>query len=601
MKKIKWIVIILFGWTGSTYGQLYTDYIGAGHSDGITVTSSSEMVGSNGPAERTLDGSGMDNAYMEASRFLAQSTLGYRDSDIESVMDIGFEAWIDDQMNEPATLVLPELESIWQYIKDELGSAGEDTTNIFGPYSVHYNYAIWTVNMTNEDLLRQRVAQALSEILVISMNSDLNSWAEAMSSYYDILIENAFGNYEDIMNEVTKHPSMGYYLSHINNPKTDTLTNIRPDENYAREIMQLFSIGLYELNQDGTHKRDANGNSIPTYDNTDIKELAKVFTGMGAGAILDPTSWPFVPIFGVGMWAIDKTVPMQMFQTEHEDGPKVLLKDVTIDIPGNGMAEVDSAVSYLFHHDNVGPFLAYRLIQRMVKSNPSPDYISRVAAAFNDNGQGERGDMKAVVKAILLDEEARDGSYMGELSSGQFRAPFYRYLQFLRKQPVNNPAGLYWNNGFTLIDNVMHWPLAAPSVFNFYTPDFQPVGDISENDLYAPEFKIHNTSTAIKYINLVHAMILWDSPWYDWENDDVFDNNVTLNMTYLESISEDPEKMINELDKYLTHGQLSEETRGILRTALDEIYWPWNEEWKWWRARMLLYFYLISPDFAILK
>ncbi len=580
-------------------GQLYKDYIGAGHSQGIIVMTSDNMMGSEGV--KTLDGSGMDNPMMEASRFLAQATLGYRPTDIEAVKNLGFEAWIDDQFLEPTTLLLPEMNSIWYDLKVAYANAGIDTSDVFGPYALHYNYALWTVNMSNEDLLRHRITEALTEVLVVSMNSDLRDWGEALCDYYDMLSENAFGNYHDILSEVSKSVQMGYYLSHLNNPKTDTTNNIRPDENYAREIMQLFSIGLYELNQDGTPKRDANGNQIPTYDNLDIKEMAKVFTGLGAGAILDPNNWPYVPIFGLGTWAIDKTVPMQIFNSEHEPGPKVILKDITINIPNDGMAEVDSAISYLFHHNNVGPFLSYRLIQRLVKSNPTPAYVSRVAAAFNDNGSGVRGDMKAVIKAILLDSEARSGVMMRDITSGQLRAPFLRTMQFMRSQTINTTSGYLLNNGYTEIESTQHWPLAAPSVFNFYLPNFVPKGGFEQEGLVGPEFKIHNTSTSINYVNRAHAWTYWDAPWWDYEDNLIWPDTTSINTDYLYSLTDDPEKMINVLDLYLTHGQLSEITRENMRTAMDQLYWTWNEEWRWHRTRMLLYLFLISPDYVTLK
>ena len=599
MKKIFYTLICSLCVLNFTKAQLYNDYIGAGHSRGIVVSASSNMD-TESNSKKTLDGSGLDNPYMEASRFLDQAAVSHELDEINNVLEVGYEAWIDNQFTLPAHHVLPEMEALWHELKVLYANNGIDTVNIFGPYSKHYNYALWTVMMTHNDHLRQRVAQALSEILVVSMNSDLRDWGEALSYYYDMLLDNAFGNYYDIMEEVTKSVPMGYYLSHINNPKTDTIANIRPDENYAREVMQLFSIGLYELNLDGSLKRDGDGNSIPTYDNTDIKELAKIFTGLGCGALINPNNWPYTPIFGLGMWAIDKTVPMQMFDAEHEPGPKVLLKDVTIEIPGDGMAEIDSALNYLFHHDNVGPFLSLRLIQRLVKSNPSPDYIARVASKFNDNGSGVRGDMQAVIKAILLDEEARSGEYMSDEDAGMVKPPFLRYASFLREIPLDNPSGKFWNNGFSFLDNTLHWPLAAPSVFNFYLPNHQPVGDFVELDMVSPELKIHNTSSAINYVNNMHEMIRWNA-WYDWEQDTIIDTNVWVDLTQLIDESDDIEKMINMLDLHVTNGQLSEYTRQNMRTTMQTIYWTWDENWRWQRAAMLPYLFLISPDYVVLK
>jgi uncharacterized protein (DUF1800 family) len=579
--------------------QNYNDYIGGGHSQGIAVFASSNMD-SESNAKKSLDGSGLDNPFMEASRFLDQAAVSHDLSEVSNVMNMGYEAWIDDQFTKPVSHILPEMEVIWHDLKVLYANNGIDTSDIFGPYSKHYNYALWTVMMTHEDYLRQRVAQALSEILVISMNSDLRDWGESLSSFYDLLLDNTFGNYYDILNDVSKSVPMGYYLSHINNPKTDTTANIRPDENYAREIMQLFSIGLYKLNIDGTPKRDSDGNPIPTYDNADIKEMAKIFTGLGCGALENRNNWPYTPIFGVGLWAIDKTKPMQMFNDHHEPGPKVILKDITIDIPGDGMAEVDSVISYLFHHDNVGPFISYRLIQRLVKSNPSPAYVARVASAFNDNGNGVRGDMQAIIKAILLDEEARSGEYMNEESAGMVKPPFLRYASFLREIPLDNPSGKFWNNGFSFLDKTLHWPLAAPSVFNFYLPNHQPIGDFIELDLVSPELKIHNTSSAINYVNNTHEMINWNA-WYDWEDNDIINTDVWVDLIGLMNESDDIEKMINMLDIHITNGQLSEYTRQNMRDAMNALYWTWDEDWRWHRASLLTYLFLISPDYVVLK
>lgn len=586
---------------GLVQGQLYFDYIGGGHSDGITVTTSDTMSWQNNGV-KTLDGSGLDNAYMEASRFLAQSTTCYEEGDIEAVMELGFEAWIDDQLQEPATYLMPEMVAIWTHLDTLYANAGEQYSS---QTAIHFSYAYWNTQMTNEDLLRHRIAQSLSEILVVSMNgSDLSQWGEALCTYYDILLEHSFGNYEDLLNDVSKSFSMGYYLSHFNNPKTDTTANIRPDENYAREIMQLFSIGLYELNNDGTPKRDNNGNRIPTYDNEDIKELARVFTGMGAGALMDTTQWPYMPVFGMNPYNVDKTAPMQMFQDDHEEGSKVILKDAVINISGDGMAEVDSAISYLFHHNNVGPFLSRRLIQRLVKSNPSPQYIGRVADAFNDNGSGVRGDMKAVIKAILLDEEARGGEAMSWYSSGQFRNPTLRNLQFLQSQDITTTSGLSLNNGWGEIWWIQHWPLGAPSVFNFYTPDHIPNIDFAEEELVGPEFKIHNTTTAINAFNSNFHRIFWNGGlWENWENQNIFPDTVTLHMDAYIDMAHDPEAIINTLDKYLTHGQLTHETREIIRAATygvpDDN--PWQPDWRADRVKHLFYLFLSSPDYVILK
>jgi len=257
--------------------QDYTDYIGAGHSEGIIVISSSEEVGSE--AFKTIDGAGMNSRLFETGRFLSQATMGADLDLINIVKNMDYGVWIDQQITEPVTYLQSEVEDIWEEYLDTLESRGyEDPQDAFGPAMPELTSAWWHNNMVASDLIRQKVAFALSEMFVISSNSDLGGEAIAMAHYYDKLLDGAFGNYKDILSEISLHAAMGYYLSHFNNPKAVPEENLHPDENYAREIMQLFSIGLYELNNDGTHQLDNDGNSIPTYDNADIKEMAKIFT-----------------------------------------------------------------------------------------------------------------------------------------------------------------------------------------------------------------------------------------------------------------------------------------------------------------------------------
>jgi uncharacterized protein (DUF1800 family) len=591
------LTFILISNMSFTYAQQYKDYIGAGNNIGITVTASSSTDAST-PA-KTLDGSGLDAATYDASRFLGQTTFGANMDLINDVKEMGYEAWIDDQFTKTPQTILPVMNTIW----DEIYTLDNDA---FGPWAVHFNYAWWQTNMTNQDLLRQRTAYALSQILVTSINSDLRDWADCLSSYYDIFVTNSFGNYKDILMQVTKHPAMGYYLSHLNNPREDTENNIHPDENYAREIMQLFTIGLHQLNPNGTLMTDGNGNPIPTYNNDDIKELAKVFTGLGGGATLDMMWCPDQPEFGSTMYCLDKTVPMIMFAWAHEPGPKTFLGHT---IPGSttytnatAMAEVDNAVDFLFNHPNTGPFVSYRLIQRLVTSNPSPEYVGRVAAKFADNGSGIRGDMKAVLKAILLDEEARSEEAYLNPYTGKLREPMLRYTHIARALPTDSHRDRYWNNGYSFLDETRQHVMASPSVFNFYAPDYQPVGDWSALDMVGPEFKIHNTATSIGYINSVHAWTFWNSLMYSWEGTETSPDGAWLLINELEAVANDTETLINELDKIFTHGQLSDETRQVMRNALNPMQTPWDQSSpNGVRVRLALYLIMVSPDYNCTK
>ncbi len=630
--------------------QPYNDYIGAGHARNLVVNASSNLA----EAIKTVNGSGLDGKFYDASRFLAQAALGADSAYIASIMGQTYDSWIDDQFNRTPSYLFPTMNALWaQNIADRL-AAGQPANELpWWPGGHQFNYAWWQVNMTNHypannrDLLRQKVALALSEILVVSAQSDLSGYGDALSSYYDILIKNAFGNYKTLLKEVTKSVPMGFYLSHMNNPKTNLAENIRPDENYAREVMQLFTIGLFMLNQDGSQQLDANGFPIPTYDNTDVKEMAKIFTGMHGSEVLpcpaqplppecicngqhNPASWNNYPFdccwwpsqayFCIIPYVLKRDKPMVMDNGNHEPGPKTMIDKTTIvNIPNNGMAEVDTTIAFLFNHQNTPPFVALRLIQRMVTSNPSPAYISRVAAKFIDNGNGLRGDMKAVIKQILLDPEARNTEYLKNEEAGLLKNPSIRYIHFCKSNQVDSDMGRFWNNGYGFLRSTGHFPLHSPSVFNFYPPDFSPNGQIKDLGLVAPDFKVHNSSTSVNFINEAFG---WTSAhtnensneggqiMYNWEyyNDIPLDSAVYLETTYYESIADQNERLIHEMNKVLAHGQLRDATLNMLRNIAKNIdlnsdpndnwWWPRHKRYK---VRTLLYFLLISPDYSILK
>lgn len=592
------VLISVAIWLNFWVSAQNNNYIGAGNDDNITVTASS-FQGESTPG-KTIDGSGLNDPYFAASRFLGQSTLGADYDDILTVKNMGFENWIDDQFTKTPTFILPKMEAVWDQVFAETGDP-----ELFGPWGVHFNYAWWDVNMQNQDLLRHRMAFALSEILVISINSDLGSWGEALSSYYDLLLTHSFGNYKDLLMDVTKSPAMGYYLSHLNNYPEDLENNIHPDENYAREIMQLFTIGLYQLNMDGSRVLDLNGNPVPTYNNNDIKQLARVFTGLGPGASLYQMMYcPDDPEFGLNIYCTNRTVPMVMYPIFHQTGSKTFLGHT---IPGassytqaTAMAEVENAVNFLFNHPNTAPFVSLRLIQRLVKSNPSPGYVLRVAQKFANNGNGVRGDMKAVIKAILLDSEARSGDAMNLASAGKLREPLLRFTQVGKALPTQTSRNRYWNNGYSYLNSTRQHVLASPTVFNFFPPDFQPVGDIADANMVAPEFKIHNTSTSIGYINEVDTWVWW-ALMYSWQHTDANPDLVRILRNEMEAIATDEERLINYLDMRFTHGQLTDETRGILRTALKDMKWSWDNTWIQHRVRLAIYLLLISPDYNIVK
>ena len=593
------VVVGLFCLSKPISGQVYNDYLGTGHFNQVRVNSSPVSPQHSNIA--TIDGEGIDSAYMkvQASRFLGQATLGANRTLIDQVARMGFEAWIDEQLSLPPTELMPALQNALDITERRCLESDAERficEDVATDFSLKFNYGWFQALLTGEDLLRQRVALALSEIFVVSgLNQIEAPFGLVLSNYYDMLLSNAFGNFEDLLLDVTLNPAMGTYLSHFNNPKTDLALNIRPDENYAREIMQLFTIGLFELNMDGTLQLDPNGNPIPTYDNNDIKEMAKIFTGLGDGAIGGE--------FGSEpeLFVVDFFLPMRMYEAQHEPGSKELLNGFIVPEGQSGMEDIAMAINHLFNHANTAPFISFRLIQRLVKSNPSPAFVQRVAQVFEDNGNGIRGDLGAVVKAILLDEEARDCQYLDDPSNGKLREPLIRYTHVLKALNASNETQRYWPTPFSFIAETRQLPLFAPSVFNFFLPDYQPNGAISENGLVAPEFQIHNTATSIGYFNLVNEWTFEFFPLevgieYEVLGQQVPESEwVRFRLQEFEAIQNN-EVLLDELSLLLCHDQLSDPVKNIILTALDEL-----QEFPEERVLLAIYLIVISPDYAIIR
>ncbi len=577
--------------------QTYDDYIGGGHDQNIIVTTSSDFQppeweeiaeGSN-----TLTISGLTGKLIDAGRFLAQATMGTDRSTIDSVAKMDFEAWIDLQFDVPPSYTRPLIQEIFDTTYQRFLAAGGDSLDYPAiPSNEHFDYAWWQVNMTNNDLLRQRIAFALSEIFVISFDSRLDEYGEGVANYYDMLIENAFGNFKDVLTAVSLHPCMGFFLTHLNNPKSDPAHYIHPDENYARELMQLFTIGLYELNQDGTRVQNNEGKDIPTYNNDDIKEFAKIFTGLGGGATVAMPDTIVEPAFGRSISIIDMAEPMVMYDDFHEPGAKYLLNGFVVPAGQTGMEDVNAAINHLFNHQNVGPFIGKQLIQRLVKSNPSPAYVSRVASVFNNDGTGIRGDMKALIKAILLDEEARTCEWHNDPVQGKLKEPIIRYTHFARAVGGFGEDGNFWKYGYDYHDDAGQHPLYSPTVFNFYWPDFQPIGPIGNQGLYAPEFQVYNARTSIGFVNFVNDWAVEETLLWTKGNSQ---NIVFTNYDDLLTYAEDTEILLNELDILLTNGMLKDDTRQIITTIVD----PMQDLFE--KVKLTIYLMVISADYNILR
>ncbi|HHC73891.1 MAG TPA: DUF1800 family protein, partial [Thiothrix sp.] len=483
-------------------------------------------------------------SYNEAYRLLLQASFGTTPEAIQAVMSKGVNAWVDEQLAEPSAYEnandshLSHLQRTLQIAETIEPTTDWYANGIFNQVSAlksvdEYQMAAWWENALGHpnsshgnDQLRQKVAYALSQLLVVAnKESPLADRGEALAFYYDILARNAFGNYRTLLDEMSRSPTMGVYLSHQGNQKADLVAATTPDENFAREIIQLFSIGLYELNLDGSPNRDndpstypdAGDNYVESYTQEDVVEMAKVMTG-----------WDLVNNNRYGNSSKrqgDYTTYMEFTPSEHED-EVAESGDGQVTIMGNTFAlnsgadgsGLDAALDILFNHPNTAPFVSRHLIMRLVTSNPSSAYIARVARVFNDNGLGERGDLKAVVRAILLDDEARSASTQQMATFGKVKEPLLALTQFLRAFDVQPLDGWQGRDGNTTINGV-YWykfpeeelgqaPLRARSVFNFYLPDFVPSANyFSQNRLVAPELQIQTDQMLVTFNNQIYNFI----------------------------------------------------------------------------------------------
>ena len=509
----------------------------------------------------------------EAFQLLNQATFGATEDEAQRVIALGVEGWIDSELAKPPSLQLPHLQALppppffFELQPDRVD--------------------VWFRNAVNgDDQLRQRVAFALSEILVVSELGALVSFPYALADYYDELARHAFGNYRDLLEAVTLHPAMGIYLSMLGNEKPDAALNIRPDENYARELMQLFTIGLVELNLDGSVQLDAQNQPIPTYDQAVIEGFAHVFTGWHfAGAPAFPFAQPT---------ADNRTQPMQLYPDFHDTDPKLLLNGVVLPAGQSGEQDLAAALDNVFNHPNVGPFLSLRLIQRLVTSNPSPSYVARVATVFNDNGQGERGDLKAVVRAILLDPEARPALRM-ELD-GKIKEPLLRLTQLWRAYDGRSRSGR-----FQLVDGIPpslflgQGPLQSPSVFNFFSPFYAPPGEIRDSSLVAPELEI-----ATEYQNTLVTNYMFYQAFsanaLSAEEPTFSDDDVFIDIAEELIIADDANALIDRVAEKLLAGTISEALRDQINNMLALITGPDSGPL---RVAETLYLVTSSPEYAL--
>jgi len=386
-------------------------------------------------------------------RMLEQTTFGARLEDINRLAGLDPESWIDQQMALPAT-----------YMSNGLYASQNDRWN-------EYINVWWRQSIEAEDQLRQRVAFALSQIFVISASDGLGDEQPGLANYYDILTRHSFGNYRELLEEITLNPIMGEYLSMKGNHKPDAELNLRPDENYARELLQLFSIGLSLLNEDGTTINDADGVPLPTYDQDTVEAFAHVFTGWHF-ANAEHFRWPKNKDF------INPMVPWHDF---HDKGEKKLLNGFVVPAGQSAEKDLEDALDNIANHPNVGPFIVKHLITKLVTSNPSPEYVRDVVQVFNSNAQGERGNLGSTIKALLMHSEAREGHLSHPKTFGKTKEPLLRITQLWR---AFEPDAIHPQFNYAWVgDELQQAPLASPSVFNFFAPDFSQPGRIRDNGL----------------------------------------------------------------------------------------------------------------------
>jgi uncharacterized protein (DUF1800 family) len=521
------------------------------------------------PSETTLPNTEVANAAPDgplsppdAFRLVEQTTFGPQLDDIELAGVIGPELWINQQMQLPATL-----------LSDTLRQLDTERWN-------EYVNAWWRQIIQSDDQLRQRVAFALSEILVVSAHDGLSSEQFGLSGYYDILIKNAFGNYRDIMGEITLNPVMGEYLSMKGNRKPDDSENIQPDENFARELLQLFSIGLEMLNEDGTPQLDAGGVPLPTYNQDTIENFARVFTGWHF-ANAEDFRWPQNK---------DYLSPMTAWQDYHDTDAKTLLRGE--ELPAGQMAEqdLDAALDNVFNHTNVGPFISKQLIQRLVTSNPSQEYVRDVAAVFNRNISGERGSLGSVIKAILMHREARSGHLDSPEEFGKIREPLLRVSHLWR---AFEPEAIHYDFNYGWVENELSQsPLNSSSVFNFFRPDFSQPGEISNRGLSSPEFQILDESSIIT----ITSRLLASTVWAHNHKDEIAERQLAIDVSDEVAMEADTDALLDHLDLLLLGGRMTDELRTEVIALMSERDYQGGEA-----QRVVEAIYLIasSPEAAI--
>lgn len=493
--------------------------------------------------------------------------MGATRAQIERVQAIGYSAWIDEQM------AMAPTQTRW----DWLVSKGFDaSTNQFSEAGA--DAVIWRKMLASPDTLRQRITFALSEILVASVSGFSGGWVQfSAAAYLDLLEANAFGNYRTLLQQISTSAPMGEYLTYRGSVKQNPGTGAMPDENYARELMQLFTIGLVQLNLDGTPRLN-NGAPQETYTLDDVTGLARVFTGWGYDMNGTVNT---VPEF--------KRRPMIVTAKNHESGAKTFLGS-TVPAGTSGEASLTMALDTIFAHPSLAPNLSRQLIQRLVTSNPSPAYVARVTGVFNNDGSGVKGNLKAVIKAILLDDEARNPANLGNATFGKQREPILRLASWVRATEATSAADTWTiDNTSDPASRLGQSPLRSSSVFNFFRPAYVPPNSaVASSGLVAPEFGITNESSVVGYLNYMQGVVKNGA------------GDVKASYATWLALADNAQGLLDEINLVLAHGQLSGATLALIKGALDTMGFG-TDALRLNRIYTTLVLVLAAPEFIIQK
>ena len=504
----------------------------------------------------------------DAARFLAQAQFNASDADIAAVRTKGYAPWLATQIAAPTS------QTGFDWLNSR-GYAAVDNNTRYYDNSYPGDYMLWNQLMASPDAARKRAALALSEFFVVSLSGISFNWrSHGIAAWWDLLAANAFGNYRTLLEGVTLNAAMGFYLNTKGNMKENAATGRAPDENYGREVMQLCAIGLYQLNLDGTEKRDANGNKIETYTQIDVTNIARVFTGWDFDQTQNVNTQEPVQNRTIPNTAFAR-LPMRLTAANHSTLASSFL-GATVPAGTDGVAALKIALDTLFNHPNVGPFLGKQMIQRLVTSNPSPAYVARVASAFNSNPAGVRGDLAALFAAVLLDDEARGPAGLTQPGFGKLREPMVRLTQWARTFGVTSSKG-NWKIGdlSNPATQLSQSPLRSPSVFNFFRPGYVPPSTaLSASQTPAPEFQLVNESSVGGYLNYMQGVarngIYVNAP--DLPNNTSSAANgydITAAYTAELALALDATALVKRLNLLLCAGQLSAANQTLIINALN--------------------------------